>query len=65
MEVKMNNRQRLKGTGVLISEIFSAHPEWNATKVYQRYLILIGDTTKAVTLNAVQKHLEKYCASRW
>ena len=55
----MNNRQRLKGTGVLISEIFSAHPEWNATKVYQRYLILIGDTTKAVTLNAVQKHLEK------
>jgi hypothetical protein len=55
----MNKNKRLKNTGTLVSEIFAAHPEWNASQVYQRYLVLIGDTSQAVTLNAIQKHLEK------
>lgn len=54
----MNNIKRLKDTKTLVREIFSEHQDWNAKKIYDRYLILIGDTNKAVTLNAVQKHVE-------
>jgi len=55
----MNNGKRFKDTKTLVREIFEAHPEWNARQIYDRYLILIGDPAKkAVTLNAIQKHVE-------
>jgi len=54
----MKNNKRQKDTRSLVKDIFIAHPEWNARQIYDRYLILIGDTNKAVTLNAVQKHVE-------
>ncbi len=54
----MNNLKRLKGTATLVREIFSEHPDWNARQIYDRYLILIGDTNNAVTLNAVQKQVQ-------
>lgn len=53
----MNNYKRLKDTEALVREIFLSHPDWNARQIYDRYLILVGDTNKAVTLNAVQKHV--------
>lgn len=50
--------KRLKDTATLIREIFLEHPEWNARQIYDRYLILVGDANNAVTLNAVQKHVQ-------
>jgi hypothetical protein len=55
----MNNNKRLKDTGTLVREIFIERPDWNARQIYDRYLILIGDTNKAVTLNAVQKQVQR------
>jgi len=56
----MNNHKRQKGTRELVRDIFIAHPEWNARQIYDRYLILLGDANNAVTLNAVQKHVEEF-----
>lgn len=56
----MNSNKRLKDTKTIVREIFEAHSDWNAKQIYDRYLILIGDTNKAVTLNAVQKHVEEF-----
>ena len=55
----MNQNKRAKDTGSLVRDIFIEHPDWNARQIYDRYLILIGDANMAVTLNAVQKHVEK------
>ncbi|MBI4303501.1 MAG: hypothetical protein HY665_04090 [Chloroflexi bacterium] len=52
------SQKRQKDTRTLVKEIFQAHPDWNARQVYDRYLLVIGDPKKAVTLNAVQKHVE-------
>ncbi|HEX76205.1 MAG TPA: hypothetical protein G4O12_06440 [Dehalococcoidia bacterium] len=54
----MITNKRRKDTRTLIKEIFIEHPDWNARQIYDRYLILIGDANNAVTLNAVQKHIE-------
>lgn len=54
----MTKQKRLKGTREFVRDIFLSHPDWNARQIYDRYLILIGDTSMAVTLNAVQKHVE-------
>lgn len=56
----MNQHKRLKGTKALVKDIFIEHPDWNAKQIYDRYLILIADPQKAVTLNAVQKHIEEF-----
>lgn len=56
----MNQHKRLKGTKALVKDIFIEHPDWNAKQIYDRYLILIADPQKAVTLNAVQKHVEEF-----
>ncbi len=50
--------KRLKGTKEFITEIFAAHPGWNARQVHERYKILIGDGNSGVTLNSVQKILQ-------
>ncbi len=55
----MYNNKRQKDTRTLVREIFIEHPDWNARQIYDRYLVLIGDTNKAVTLNAVQKHVQE------
>lgn len=54
----MNQNKRPKDTKTLVRDIFAEHPDWNARQIYDRYLILIGDPNKAVTLNAIQKHVE-------
>ena len=54
----MTKQKRLKGTREFVRDIFLSHPDWNARQIHDRYLILIGDTSMAVTLNAVQKHVE-------
>lgn len=54
----MNNHKRSKDTRTIVREIWLEHSEWNAREIYDRYLILIGDPNKAVTLNAVQKHVQ-------
>ncbi|MFC1847668.1 hypothetical protein ACFLW5_02515 [Chloroflexota bacterium] len=54
----MNNHKRLKDTRTLVAEIFFTHPDWNARQIYDRYLLLV-DPKNAVTLNAIQKHVEK------
>ena len=56
--LKVTKQKRLKGTREFVRDIFLRHPDWNARQIYDRYLILIGDTSMAVTLNAVQKHVE-------
>lgn len=56
----MNSNKRLKDTKNLVMEIHRQNMDWNARQIYERYLILIGDASKAVTLNAVQKHLEAF-----
>lgn len=55
----MNNSKRQRGTRSLIMDILKDHPDWNAKQIHDRYLIVIGDTRQAVTLNAVQKHLQE------
>ncbi len=55
----MYNNKRQKDTQIIVTEIFIEHPDWNAKQVYDRYCFLIGDINKAVTLNAVQKHVQK------
>ncbi len=55
----MNDGKRQKGTRELIEDIFEVHPDWNASQIHERYLILLGDANKAVGLNAIQKHLEE------
>jgi hypothetical protein len=55
----MYRNKRNKGTKELIKDILLQHPEWNARQIHDRYLILIGDVNKAVTLSAVQKVLEE------
>lgn len=54
----MNQDKRVKGTRELVTDIFSEHPDWNASQIYTRYKILVGDTKKIVTLNSIQKYLE-------
>lgn len=54
----MYRNKRMRGTKEIVTDIFSEHPEWNARQVYDRYLLLV-DSKKAVTLNAVQKQLER------
>ena len=54
----MNNKKRLKDTGSIVRDIFSVHPDWNARQIYDRYLMVIGDVNKAVTLNSIQKHVQ-------
>jgi len=54
----VTKQKRLKGTREFVRDIFLGHPDWNARQIYDRYLMLIGDTSMAVTLNAVQKHVE-------
>ena len=56
----MDNHKRLKDTGTLVRDIFVAHPDWNARQIYDRYLVLVGDPKNAVTLNAVQKHVQEF-----
>ena len=55
----MNQYKRGKDTFSIVRNITRAHPEWNARQIYDLYKILIGDTNKSVTLNAIQKQLEK------
>lgn len=55
----MNLNKRTKGTGEIVRDIFIHHPDWNARQIYDRYLILIGDVNKAVTLNSIQKHVQE------
>ena len=56
--LKVTKQKRLKGTREFVRDILLSHPDWNARQIHDRYLILIGDTNMAVTLNAVQKHVE-------
>lgn len=56
----MNNHKRPNNTGTLVQEIFAAHPDWNAKRIYDRYVSMLGDANMAVTLNAVQKHVEGF-----
>jgi len=51
--------KRLKGTRELVIDILSAHPDWNARQVHDRYRILINDPLRAVGLSAIQKHIEE------
>lgn len=53
----MTNK-RIKGTKDYVEDILKEHPEWNASQVYDRYKLLIGDINKAVGLSAVQKQVE-------
>jgi hypothetical protein len=54
------NKPKVKGTKELVEDIFKEHPEWNATQVYDRYKILLGDATNnARGLSVIQKHLAK------
>jgi hypothetical protein len=55
----MYTNKRLKDTKSIVRDIFMEHQDWNARQIYDRYLALIGDTNKAVTLNAIQKHIEE------
>lgn len=53
------NGKRVRGTKEIIVDILLEHPEWNARQVYDRYILLLGDSKKAVTLSAIQKQIEK------
>jgi hypothetical protein len=55
----MDKENQSKSTRELVETIFCEHPDWNGREIYEHYLTLIGDTQKAVTLNAVQKQVEK------
>lgn len=55
----MTLRKRPKNTKEIVRKIFSDHPNWNAREIYDQYVIEVGGSQKAVTLNAVQKQIEK------
>jgi hypothetical protein len=54
----MYRNTKLKNTGKIVSRLFTDHPDWNATQIYNSYVEDVGKDN-AVTLNAVQKHVEE------
>jgi hypothetical protein len=54
----MNTRKRQKDTKEWVEEIFTAHPDWNARQIHDRYSQMVGPRD-AVGLSSVQKYLEE------
>jgi hypothetical protein len=53
------NKPKVKGTRELVEDIFKEHPDWNASQVWDRYKLSLGNPNNARGLSAIQKHLEK------